>query len=78
VRPIIIPFYILIRTKRGQSFLAAQEASKIPGVKMAHTVTGTFDVILYAEANELQDIRRIYESVHQIDAVVRTETAIHT
>lgn len=73
-----IPFYMLIRAKKGQSFLVAQEASKLEGVKMVHTVTGSYDVILYAEANELQDIKRIYESVHQINAVVRTETAIHT
>ena len=74
----VIPFYVLIRTRKGGSFLAAQEASKIEGVKMAHTVTGTFDVILYAEANSLQDIKRVYEAVHEISAVVRTETAIHT
>jgi hypothetical protein len=74
----VIPFYVLIRTKRGKSFLTAQKASKIDGVKMAHTVTGSFDVILYAEANEIHDIRRIYETVHQIETVVRTETAIHT
>ena len=74
----VIPFYVLIRAKKGQSFLAAQEASNIEGVKMAHTVTGTFDVILYAEADKLEDIKRVYEAVHQISAVVRTETAIHT
>ena len=73
-----IPFYVLIRVKKGQSFLAAQEVSKIEGVKMAHTVTGSYDVIAYAEGNEIQDIKRIYEAIHQIDSVVRTETAIHT
>lgn len=73
-----IPFYILIQAKKGKSFLAAQEAAKIEGVKMAHTVTGTFDVILYAEANNIQDIKRVYEAVHEINAVVRTQTAIHT
>jgi hypothetical protein len=74
----VIPFYVLIRAKKGGAFLAAQEASRIEGVKMAHTVTGSFDVILYAEANEIQDIKRVYEAVHDIDTVVRTETAIHT
>ena len=74
----VIPFYMLIRTRKGQSFLVAQEVSKIEGVKMAHNVTGSFDVILYAEANELLDVRRIREAVHQMNAVGRTETAIHT
>jgi DNA-binding Lrp family transcriptional regulator len=72
-----IPFYVLIRIKKGQSVPVAQKASKIDGVRMAHTVTGTFDVVLYAEANEIQDIRQIYEAVHHIDGVIRTETAIH-
>ena len=74
----VIPFYMLIRTKKGQSFLVVQEAQKIEGVKVAHSVMGSYDVILYAEANDLSDIRRIRETVHQISAVTRTETAVHT
>ena len=73
----VIPVYVLIRVKKGKSFLVAQEASKIEGVKMAHTVTGTFDVILYAEANNIRDIKRVYEAVHEISGVIRTERAIH-
>jgi hypothetical protein len=74
----VIPFYMLIRTKKGQSFLVVQEAQKIEGVKVAHSVMGSYDVILYAEANDLPDLRRIRETVSQISAVVRTETAVHT
>ena len=73
-----IPFYMLIRTKKGQSFLVVQEAQKIEGVKIAHSVMGSYDVILYAEGNDLSDLRRIRETVSQISAVVRTETAVHT
>ena len=74
----VVPFYMLIRTKKGQAFLTVQEAQKIEGVKVAHSVMGSFDVILYAEANDLSDLRRIRETVSQISAVVRTETAVHT
>ncbi len=74
----VIPFFMLIRTRKGQAFLAVQEAQKIEGVKIVHSVMGSYDVILYAEANDVQDIRRIRESVHQISAVTRTETAVHT
>ena len=73
-----IPFFMLVRTKKGQSFSVVQEAQKIEGVKIAHSVMGSYDVILYAEANDLSDIRRIRETVRQISAVVRTETAVHT
>ena len=74
----IIPFYMLIRTKKGQAFLAVQEAQKIEGIKIVHSVMGSYDVILYAEAKDVQDIRRIREAIHKISAVVRTETAVHT
>ena len=74
----VIPFFMLVRTKKGQSFSVVQEAQKIEGVKIAHSVMGSYDVILYAEANDVADIRRIRETVRQISAVVRTETAVHT
>jgi len=73
-----IPFYILIRNKKGQSFLVVQEALKIEGVKIAHSVMGSYDVIIYAEANDLPDLRRIREAVCEISAVVRSEVAVHT
>ena len=74
----VIPFFMLIRTKKGQSFSVVQEAQKVEGVKVVHSVMGSYDVILYAEAKDVADIRRIREAVHQISAVVRTETAVHT
>jgi uncharacterized protein with GYD domain len=73
-----IPLFMLIHTTKGQSFSVAQEAQKIEGVKIAQSVMGSYDVILYAEANDLQDITRIRETVSQISAVTRTETAVHT
>jgi uncharacterized protein with GYD domain len=69
---------MLIRTKKGQSFVVVQEALKIEGVKIAHSVMGSYDVILYAEAKDIEDIRRIRETIHDLSAVVRTETAVHT
>jgi len=73
-----LPFYMLIRTKKGQAFSAVQEIQKIEGVKVVHSVMGSYDVILYAEANDLPDLRRIRESASEINAVVRTEVAVHT
>ena len=74
----VVPFYILIRTKKGQDFLVVQEAQKIEGVKIAHSVMGSYDVIVYAEATDLSDLRRIRETIYQLSAVTRTETAVHT
>ncbi|TRO48745.1 hypothetical protein E2P47_02415 [Candidatus Bathyarchaeota archaeon] len=73
----VLPFYILINAEKGQGDYVAQEAEKIKGVKMAHHVTGSVDVILYAEADDFSDIRRVRGAVFDIQKVVRTETAIH-
>ena len=73
----VLPFYILIHAEKGQGDFVAQEANKIKGVKMAHHVTGSFDVILYAEADDFSDIRRLREAIFTIKNVIRTETAIH-
>ena len=51
----VLPFYILINAEKGQGDYIAQEANKIKGVKMAHHVTGSVDVILYAEADDFSD-----------------------
>ncbi|KON32686.1 MAG: hypothetical protein AC479_06985 [miscellaneous Crenarchaeota group-6 archaeon AD8-1] len=73
----VLPFYILINAEKGQGDYVAQEAEKIKGVKMAHHVTGSVDVILYAEADDFSDIRRVRGAVFDIQKVVRTETALH-
>jgi hypothetical protein len=39
---------------------------------------GNYDVILYAEGKDLDDLRRIRDTVHSLDDVTITETAIHT
>jgi DNA-binding Lrp family transcriptional regulator len=72
-----LPFYILINAEKGQGDNVAQEAKKIKGVKMAHHVTGSVDVIVYAEADDFTDIRRVRAAVFEIQNVVRTETSIH-
>ena len=73
----VIPFYMLLRTKIGQSVTVVHEVQKIEGVKVVHSVMENYDVILYAEGTSLEDIRRIREAVHQLKDVTITETAVH-
>ena len=68
---------MLLRTKIGQSSAVVHEVQKIEGVKVVHSVMGNYDVILYAEGKNLEDIRRIREAVHQLKDVTITETAVH-
>ena len=73
----VLPFYMLIRTKIGQSRKVVHETLKIEGVKVSHSVMGNYDVILYAEGKDLDDLRRIRETISKISAVVTTETVVH-
>ena len=41
--------YIFVNTEPGKLWEVAENALKIEGVRMAHAVTGQYDVIIYAE-----------------------------
>lgn len=72
-----VPFYMLLRTKIGQSRDVVHETLKIEGVKVSHSVMGNYDVILYAEAKNLEDLRSIRIAVEHISGITLTETLIH-
>ena len=72
-----IPFYMLIRTTIGKSKAVVHKTLEIEGVKVSHSVMGNYDVILYAEGKNLEDLKRIRESVSKISDIVTTETFVH-
>ncbi|KYH40198.1 MAG: hypothetical protein AYL33_006450 [Candidatus Bathyarchaeota archaeon B63] len=49
---------------------------KIEGVKIAHAVTGQYDVILYVEFLGISELSGIINRVQSINGVVKTTTAI--
>jgi len=68
--------FILINTERGKLWKVTDKASTIEGIKIAHAVTGEYDVILYAEFLNISELSEIISKVQSIDGVVRTATAI--
>lgn len=68
--------YILINTEPGKLWKIAEEALKIEGIKMAHAVTGQYDVIAYAEYVDMEALGRIINKIHSIEGVLRSQTAI--
>ena len=73
----VVPFYMLIRTRIGESRNVVHETLKIEGVKVSHSVMGNYDVILYAEGKDIEDVRRIRNAVHEIPEITITETIVH-
>ena len=68
--------FILINMERGRLWKVAEEAFKIEGVKIAHAVTGQYDVILYVEFLNISELSDIINKVQSISGVVKTSTAI--
>lgn len=61
----------------GTAKTAAEAISKIEGVKMAHAVTGPFDVIAYAEVPDLATLSDLVLSkIQVVEGVQKTQTAV--
>ena len=68
--------YILVNSVPKMVWEIAEAALKIQGVKMAHAVTGQFDVIAYAEFANMDALREIIDKFMSLNGVQRTQTAI--
>ena len=73
----VVPFYMLIRTRIGKSKDVVHATLKIEGVKISHSVMGNYDLILYAEGKDIEDLRRIRDAVHNLPDITITETVVH-
>ena len=68
--------YIFINSDPRTVWQIAEEALKIKGVKMAHAVTGQFDVVAYAEFANIDMLRGIIDKLGSLKGVQRTQTAV--
>ena len=48
--------YVLIKIAPGRSRAITEHISKIEGVKIAHPVTGMFDIIAFIEASDINNL----------------------
>ncbi|MBS7654038.1 MAG: Lrp/AsnC ligand binding domain-containing protein [Candidatus Bathyarchaeia archaeon] len=71
-----ISVYILVEVERGEPWQIASEISKIEGVKTAHAVTGQYDIIVYAELDDLDALKNVIKKIHVIEGVQHTQTAV--
>lgn len=68
--------YILVNAEAGAIWEVAEETLKVQGVKMAHAVTGQFDVVIFVEFAKVEELGRVIERIQQIKGVRRTQTLI--
>lgn len=67
--------YILIQTEVGHAEGVATAAAGIPGVVSSENVTGPYDVVVRAEADDVDELGRISaRRLQLIEGIVRTVT----
>ena len=71
-----VSVYILVQVEKGEPWQVAAGISKIHGVKTAHTVTGQYDIIIFAELDGLDLLKDIVKQIHQLEGVQHTQTAV--
>jgi len=67
--------YILIQTEVGKAAQVAKEVAAIKGVTQAEDVTGPYDVIVRAEARNVDDLGKlVVAKIQAVDGITRTLT----
>jgi DNA-binding Lrp family transcriptional regulator len=76
----VITAYILVQTESGKGASVGKEIAAITQVRSADVVTGPYDVIALADAENIEELGRLVLAKAQaVDGVTRTLTcpAIH-
>ena len=71
----VVQAYILIQTEVGRAASVAHSISELEGVALAEDVTGPYDVIVRAEARNVDELGKLVVSkVQNLDGITRTLT----
>jgi DNA-binding Lrp family transcriptional regulator len=69
--------YVFIETTPGKSRSVADGMQKLPAVKMAHAVTGSYDVIAFVETKDVVALGEFISTrVHRLPGVLKTTTNV--
>jgi len=69
--------YVFIETVPGKPSQVADAVLKLPGVKVAHPVTGSYDVIVFVEAKDVAALGEFISArVHRLSGVLKTTTNV--
>ena len=74
-RKAVVEAYVLIQAEVGRAAEVADAVGKIPGIRFADVVTGPYDVVVRAEAAEIDGFGKlIVAKVQAVVGVTRTLT----
>lgn len=67
--------YILIQTEVGKAAAVAEQIAGLDGVATAEDVTGPYDVIVRAEAGDVDQLGKlVVANIQAVDGITRTLT----
>jgi len=71
----VVQAYILIQTDVGKAAEVAHAIAQVKGVTLAEDVTGPYDVIVRAEARNVDELGKlVVAKVQTLDGITRTLT----
>jgi DNA-binding Lrp family transcriptional regulator len=71
----VVNAYILIQTEVGKAAQVAKEVAAIKGVTEAEDVTGPYDVIVRAEAKNVDELGKlVVAKIQAVEGITRTLT----
>jgi DNA-binding Lrp family transcriptional regulator len=71
----VVVAYILIQTEVGKAAMVTEKIVEIEGVQQAEDVTGPYDVIVRAEARNIDELGKLVVArVQAVDGITRTLT----
>jgi DNA-binding Lrp family transcriptional regulator len=71
----VVTAYILVQTEVGKAAQVAKDIIDIPGVQEAQAVTGPYDVIVRAEAGNIDELGQLVVArVQAVNGITRTLT----
>lgn len=68
--------YVLVSCEAGKSWEIAEAALDVGNVKMAHAVTGEYDVVAFIEFADMDVLTKILDKFQAMEGVNRTHTAV--
>ena len=71
----MVQAYILIQTEVGKAAMVADEVRRIAGVEAADDVTGPYDVIVKATADDVDQLGKlVVAKIQAVEGITRTLT----
>lgn len=71
----MVQAYVLVQTEAGRAADVAREIGAISGVTQAEDVTGPYDVIVRAQADDVDALGRLVVArIQRLDGIARTLT----